>query len=92
MSIFQDYEGESGDAQAGCEYFKKRFARLAQKANAKEREIYIQCVIPHRSHVPPPLRTLLLTCAPKRDNGNGYCHAAGSHGCCRRCVSVMFSH
>ncbi|KAI0719072.1 heterotrimeric G protein alpha subunit 4 [Cerioporus squamosus] len=37
----KDYDGEPGDAKAGREYFKKRFARLAQKANAKEREIYI---------------------------------------------------
>ncbi|KAI8983317.1 heterotrimeric G protein alpha subunit 4 [Trametes punicea] len=40
-NFFPDYEGESGDAKAGREYFRKRFARLAQKANAKEREIYI---------------------------------------------------
>lgn len=41
----QDYDGEPGDAKAGREYFKKRFARLAQKANQKEREIYIQYVL-----------------------------------------------
>ncbi|OCH94181.1 heterotrimeric G protein alpha subunit 4 [Obba rivulosa] len=40
-NFFPDYDGESGDARAGRDYFKKRFARLAQKANAKEREIYI---------------------------------------------------
>ncbi|TBU48722.1 heterotrimeric G protein alpha subunit 4 [Dichomitus squalens] len=40
-NFFPDYDGEAGDAKAGREYFKKRFARLAQKANAKEREIYI---------------------------------------------------
>ncbi|EKM60638.1 uncharacterized protein PHACADRAFT_85182 [Phanerochaete carnosa HHB-10118-sp] len=40
-NYFPDYDGESGDPQAGQEYFKKRFARLAQKANQKEREIYI---------------------------------------------------
>ncbi|KAI1789170.1 heterotrimeric G protein alpha subunit 4 [Ganoderma leucocontextum] len=40
-NFFPDYDSEAGDAKAGREYFKKRFARLAQKANAKEREIYI---------------------------------------------------
>ncbi|KAH8101422.1 heterotrimeric G protein alpha subunit 4 [Cristinia sonorae] len=40
-NYFPDYDGEVGDAKAGREYFKKRFARLAQKANQKEREIYI---------------------------------------------------
>lgn len=40
-NYFPDYDGEPGDAQSGREYFKKRFARLAQKANQKEREIYI---------------------------------------------------
>ncbi|KAI0762527.1 heterotrimeric G protein alpha subunit 4 [Fomes fomentarius] len=40
-NFFPDYDGEASDAKAGREYFKKRFARLAQKANAKEREIYI---------------------------------------------------
>lgn len=42
---FQDYEGEPGDAKAGRDYFRKRFARLAQKAGrSKEREIYVQYV------------------------------------------------
>lgn len=41
----QDYDGESGDIKTGREYFKRRFARLAQKAGrSKEREIYIQYV------------------------------------------------
>jgi guanine nucleotide-binding protein subunit alpha, other len=41
----QDYDGEPGDQNAGRDYFKKRFARLAQKAGrSKEREIYIQFV------------------------------------------------
>ncbi|KAK7688009.1 hypothetical protein QCA50_008379 [Cerrena zonata] len=40
-TFFPDYDGEAGDARSGREYFKKRFARLAQKANQKEREIYI---------------------------------------------------
>ncbi|KAH9836650.1 heterotrimeric G protein alpha subunit 4 [Rhodofomes roseus] len=40
-SFFPDYDGPSGDAASGREYFKKRFARLAQKANQKEREVYI---------------------------------------------------
>lgn len=40
-NYFPDYDGEPGDAVVGCDYFKKRFARLAQKANQKEREIYI---------------------------------------------------
>jgi guanine nucleotide-binding protein subunit alpha, other len=42
--VGQDYDGEPGDSRAGRDYFKRRFARLAQKANAKEREIYIQLV------------------------------------------------
>jgi guanine nucleotide-binding protein subunit alpha len=42
----QDYDGEPGDENAGRDYFKKRFARLAQKAGrSKEREIYIQSVM-----------------------------------------------
>ncbi|ETW87715.1 hypothetical protein HETIRDRAFT_378879 [Heterobasidion irregulare TC 32-1] len=41
-SFFPDYDGEAADARAGRDYFKKRFARLAQKAGrSKEREIYI---------------------------------------------------
>ncbi|KIK65888.1 hypothetical protein GYMLUDRAFT_239570 [Collybiopsis luxurians FD-317 M1] len=41
-NFFPDYDGEPGDAKAGREYFKKRFGRLAQKADkTKEREIYI---------------------------------------------------
>ncbi|KAF9527910.1 heterotrimeric G-protein alpha subunit, GPA2-like protein [Crepidotus variabilis] len=41
-SYFPDYEGEPSDPKAGRDYFKKRFARLAQKAGrSKEREIYI---------------------------------------------------
>ncbi|KAG8220199.1 guanine nucleotide binding protein, alpha subunit [Butyriboletus roseoflavus] len=44
-NFFPDYEGEPGDAKAGRDYFRKRFARLAQKAGrSKEREIYVQCV------------------------------------------------
>lgn len=44
--IIKDYDGESKDIVAGREYFKKRFARLAQKAGrSKEREIYIQYAI-----------------------------------------------
>lgn len=39
----QDYDGEPGDVRAGRDYFKRRFAKLAQKAGrSKEREIYIQ--------------------------------------------------
>jgi guanine nucleotide-binding protein subunit alpha len=42
-ATFQDFEGEVGDAKAGRDYFKKRFAKIAQKAGrSKEREIYIQ--------------------------------------------------
>ncbi|KAF8707058.1 hypothetical protein AX14_013708 [Amanita brunnescens Koide BX004] len=42
-NFFPDFEGESGDAKAGRDYFKKRFAKIAQKAGrSKEREIYIQ--------------------------------------------------
>ncbi|RXW16986.1 hypothetical protein EST38_g8868 [Candolleomyces aberdarensis] len=41
-TFFPDYDGEPGEVRAGREYFKKRFARLAQKAGrSKEREIYI---------------------------------------------------
>jgi guanine nucleotide-binding protein subunit alpha len=41
----QDFDGEPQDPNSGREYFKKRFARLAQKAGrSKEREIYIQSV------------------------------------------------
>ncbi|TFY60992.1 hypothetical protein EVG20_g7225 [Dentipellis fragilis] len=41
-NFFPDYDGEPNDPRAGREYFKKRFARLAQKAGrSKEREIYI---------------------------------------------------
>ncbi|GBE78577.1 Guanine nucleotide-binding protein alpha-2 subunit [Sparassis crispa] len=40
-NFFPDFDGEPGDAHAGRDYFKKRFAKLAQKANAREREIYI---------------------------------------------------
>ncbi|TFY82376.1 hypothetical protein EWM64_g1630 [Hericium alpestre] len=41
-NFFPDYDGPSNDAREGREYFKKRFARLAQKAGrSKEREIYI---------------------------------------------------
>jgi len=40
-NFFPDYDGEIRDARQGRDYFKKRFARLAQKANQKEREIYI---------------------------------------------------
>lgn len=41
-NFFPDYDGEPGDIKAGKDYFKRRFARLAQKAGrSKEREIYI---------------------------------------------------
>jgi len=41
-TFFPDFDGEPRDANAGRDYFKKRFARLAQKAGrSKEREIYI---------------------------------------------------
>ncbi|KAF8060760.1 heterotrimeric G protein alpha subunit 4 [Lyophyllum atratum] len=41
-NFFPDFEGESGDIRAGRDYFKRRFAKLAQKAGrSKEREIYI---------------------------------------------------
>ncbi|KAG6890507.1 hypothetical protein C0995_007706 [Termitomyces sp. Mi166 len=42
-NFFPDFDGESGDIRAGRDYFKRRFAKLAQKAGrSKEREIYIQ--------------------------------------------------
>jgi guanine nucleotide-binding protein subunit alpha len=41
-NFFPDFDGAPGDIQAGRDYFKKRFARLAQKAGrSKEREVYI---------------------------------------------------
>jgi len=41
-NFFPDFEGEPRDAKQGRDYFKKRFARIAQKAGrSKEREIYI---------------------------------------------------
>lgn len=40
-NFFPDFDGEPRDARAGREYFRRRFGRLAQKANTKEREIYI---------------------------------------------------
>jgi len=41
-TFFPDFDGEPRDANTGRDYFKKRFARLAQKAGrSKEREIYI---------------------------------------------------
>lgn len=41
-TFFPDFDGEPQDANSGREYFKKRFARLAQKAGrSKDREIYI---------------------------------------------------
>ncbi|TFK38768.1 heterotrimeric G-protein alpha subunit, GPA2-like protein [Crucibulum laeve] len=41
-NFFPDYDGEAGDIRAGRDYFKRRFAKLAQKAGrSKEREIYI---------------------------------------------------
>ncbi|KAF9789642.1 heterotrimeric G protein alpha subunit 4 [Thelephora terrestris] len=40
-NFFPDYEGEPGDPQDGRDYFKRRFARLAQKFEKKEREVYI---------------------------------------------------
>ncbi|KAF5323152.1 hypothetical protein D9758_017809 [Tetrapyrgos nigripes] len=44
-NFFPDYDGPPNDAKAGKDYFKRRFGKLAQKANngpVKEREIYIQ--------------------------------------------------
>ncbi|KAM5533369.1 hypothetical protein V8D89_012919 [Ganoderma adspersum] len=42
-TYFPDFDGEKGDAEAGCQYFKV-FARLALKtgSDAKEREVYIE--------------------------------------------------
>ncbi|KAF7783414.1 hypothetical protein Agabi119p4_1438 [Agaricus bisporus var. burnettii] len=41
-SFFPDFDGEPRDIRAGRDYFKRRFAKLAQKAGrSKEREIYI---------------------------------------------------
>lgn len=77
--IFQDYEGEPGDAKAGRDYFRKRFSRLAQKAGrSKEREIYVQCVKTACSLASSELPFC------KCNNGNGYGDAEGGNGCCRR--------
>lgn len=77
----KDYDGEPGEAQAGREYFKKRFARLAQKANQKEREIYIQYVLfPHRGGVLLALCSI-LTVRIKHHDRYRYQHVASSHGC-----------
>ncbi|KAI0798561.1 heterotrimeric G protein alpha subunit 4 [Irpex lacteus] len=48
--FFPDFDGEPRDAPAGRDYFRKRFARLAQNSNQKGREIYI-----HRKKAPLPL-------------------------------------
>lgn len=43
--VFPDFDGAPKDVEAGKEYFKRRFMRLAQKSSrTKEREIYVQCV------------------------------------------------
>jgi len=44
-NFFPDYEGEPGDPRAGRDYFRRQFSRLAQKANAKEREVYIHITV-----------------------------------------------
>lgn len=98
----QDFEGESGDARAGREYFKKRFARLAQKANQKEREIYIQCV-PFIMSSPCTFRLPLLFESTragvlkrfvhhKYHNRNRHRHVASGHGCSRRFVYEFCPH
>ena len=44
-NVFPDFDGAPKDLEAGKEYFKRRFMRLAQKSSrTKEREIYVQCV------------------------------------------------
>lgn len=43
-ATFPDYEGPSGDYEQSRDYFKKRFLKLSQKAQAgrpKEREVYV---------------------------------------------------
>ncbi|KAI0684627.1 guanine nucleotide binding protein, alpha subunit [Cytidiella melzeri] len=40
-NFFPDFDGKANDICTGCDYFRKHFARLVQKANQKEREIYI---------------------------------------------------
>ena len=88
----QDYDGEPGDAEAGKSYFKKRFARLAQKANQKEREIYIQCV-PLRLRLAPAAAGMEADCLRpfKHYNSDGYCYATSRNGSCRRLVYSLFS-
>ncbi|KAG6865042.1 hypothetical protein C0991_005535 [Blastosporella zonata] len=74
-SFFPDFEGEAGDIRAGRDYFKRRFAKLAQKAGrSKDREIYIQYV---------SLKLLLLTIdrsLSKHYNSYRYCYASGRDG------------
>ncbi|KAI0699978.1 G-protein alpha subunit-domain-containing protein [Cytidiella melzeri] len=41
LYVAVDFDGEANDVCASCDYFRKHFARLAQKVNQKEREIYI---------------------------------------------------
>jgi len=76
MVVVQDYEGEPGDPRAGRDYFKRRFARLAQKANAKEREIYIQFVAFPLSRFNPNMF--------QHHHRYRHCNAESCHGCRRR--------
>ncbi|KAK0224514.1 heterotrimeric G-protein alpha subunit, GPA2-like protein [Armillaria nabsnona] len=41
-TFFPDFDGDVGDVRAGCDYFKRRFSKLATKARRhREREVYI---------------------------------------------------
>jgi hypothetical protein len=45
--LWQDFNGNSGDAPAARRYFKQRFVSLAQGAGrSEERKIYVQFVAP----------------------------------------------
>ncbi|KAG6826267.1 hypothetical protein H0H92_000505 [Tricholoma furcatifolium] len=45
-TFFPDFDGPPRDARAGEDYFKRKFAKIAQTENQlKTREIYIQCVL-----------------------------------------------
>lgn len=76
--MLQDYEGPPANAREGREYFKRRFARLAQKAGrSKEREIYIQ-------YVPLVSRfgSLSITIVFKYYYGDGHGSVESGHGSC----------
>ena len=80
----QDFDGEAGDVRAGRDYFKRRFAKLAQKAGrSKEREIYIQ----YDASFACRLHMLLTSWMIKHHNSHRYSYATSRYGRSRRCVA-----